>query len=194
MKMTKRDCDIQLTLSRNKICGQKGELIVNGQEYGFATTEGTGQFFGRLIGIMSSFLGCCGNYDQQFFDQNAKKDDPEDGHFRLRGTMRWGYLGSYWNWHFVRDVESCPSWREENELILHVTEYIDGVNEENQFTLRLPIKDFAYAVSKCATEVIKREGFWGYYNFAEQCEDFNVRQFLYIKAYALDVSEDLGKR
>lgn len=48
-----------------------------------------------------------------------------------------------------------------------------------KYTLNLPIKYFAYAMAKCATEVIKREGFWGYYDFAEQCKDFNMRKFLY---------------
>ena len=192
MELTKRDCNIQMTLSRCKYCGQQGKLIVDGQEYLFATTDGLGQFFGRLIGIMSSFLGCCGNFDQQFLDRNEMIDNQDNGHLRLHGTMLWDCRGSYWQWHFVQDVDSCPSWREKNKLTLHVTEHLYGEKTDNRFTLCFPMKDFAYAVAKCATEVIKREGFWGYYNFAEKCEDFNVRQFLYLKAYALGVSEEMG--
>lgn len=189
MKMTKRDCNIQMTLSRDKYCGQRGKLIVNGQEFEFATTDGLGQFFGHLIGIMCSFLGCTGYYDQKFFDKKAGKDDPDDGHHRLHGSVFWENNGRYWEWKIVRDVEYCYTWREENELAIHVTECSKTTKE---FTLNLPIKDFAYAVAKCATEVIKREGFWGYYTFAEQCEDFDIRQFLYVKAFALDISEGMG--
>ncbi len=178
-----------MTLSRGKYCGQHGKLIVNNQEYVFATTDGLGQFFGKLMGIMCSFLGCTGNYDQQFFDKKAKKDDPDDGHFRLHGKILWEYRGSYWEWHFVRDVESCYTWREDNDLTINVKECTE---KTINYSLCLPIRDFAYAVAKCATEVIKREGFWGYYEFAEECEDFNVRQFLYLKAYALGISEKMG--
>ena len=183
MKLNKRNCDVEMTLDECEICGQCGVLKIEGEKIHFATTDGCGQFFGQLMHLMTCLMGLekvnRNNHIGLTYKSNTHPTKAE-------GEVKWGYLGHDVTWKLSRIFDGTPLYED-----FVCTLKVEARNKNYSF--KLSFKELCYAVAKCGTEVLKRFGIMGYTRFAEQFEDFNLREFLEIKAFALDLVLEMGE-
>ncbi len=182
MSFERRICNIDMTLNECQICGQRGSLKIEEKEIPFATTDGHGQFFGQLMHVMNCLL-CIPRVNRNkhigiTYDYSLPLTKAE-------GEVIWDYLGRSVRWKLSRLLSDGPL-NEDFICALKVE------TRETHYTFEVPFRELCYAVAKCGTNVLKQFGIVGYTRFAEEYEDFNIREFIEIKAFALGLELEMG--
>lgn len=186
MKLRKRTCGIQMNMEERG--GQRGWLEINGERVNFWAIDGMTDFFGQLIHVLCGLLGmprchCSGHRKTKFVR--------DDRYSKLVGTMNWDCQGAYSYWTLTRDVTKSNNWHEDFLLHMQIKDYAGGEDEVVK-NINVVFRDFCYAVAKCGTEFLKEHGIFGYLQTTSEYEDINLREFLAVKAFALDVADEIG--
>ncbi len=192
MNPKQRKCDITMVLEAGDYCGQKGYLEIGSAQYPFRTSDGMGQFYGQLLHVLCGLLGI----RRTNLDGHGRvkfSDDPDEyGNERRRciGYVDWDDLGKRITWALTRDITQNPARYTDFTLQLHIGGSYDAQPYDETF--EFSARDFCYAVCRCGTEILREYGICGYPTVADTVEDINLREFLLLKAFALQVEEEFG--
>ena len=187
MSFEKRDCSIEMTLEDFRDYGQKGILKIEGQELSFASMRRTGQFFGQLIHVMNDLL-CLPKVKKN--NSARLKIDYSVPYTKAEGEVLWDFYYHHRNtvrWRLSRLLSIGPLY--EDFICTFKVE-----SKEAHHTFEVSFRELCYAVAKCGTEALKQFGIVGYTKHTCFFEDFNVREFLEIKAFALGLESEMSLR
>ena len=105
-----------------------------------------------------------GEYDYAYLAYLAKFD--------------WDEEGSGIDWK----IEKIPSKKIDFDVQLELT--ITGRKNDGIYKFTIDYRDLCYATAKLCTEIVKKCGFWGYFN-TYWSKDIDIYDLLYLKAWAL---------
>lgn len=194
MKWQKRKCPIKMELSAIGSGWSDVSLDICGDHHEWSVSGCLGDGVGALVESLYA-LYPCHVYDQReqsrikAFDEYV--GDFKNGRYvnlRPRGSSDSGFVRFPKRVEFFWDLEGAEvEWTitresgDAKDFMLNIE--LKDVDDSESKTYRYDVKysDFCYAVGKALTQVVKINGFSGFYASVWEC-DVNVRQLCFLKA------------
>lgn len=195
MKWQKRDCPINLELVAYGSGWEDITLYICGDHHWWSVSGCLGDGFGALVESLYALypdqprdeyearrLAECDEYvgeykDGQFVNLRPReKGDSSCFHFPKRAEFYWDLEGAGGvAWKITR--ESGPA----KEFNITIELRCGDEDDATQYKYEVRYSDLCYAVGKAMTEVVKKNGFAGFYVSVWE-SDINVRHLCFLKA------------
>ena len=190
MKLQKRDCPINFEFKRC-VAGWL-DIVVNieQQKFDASISYCMGPSLNALVEALVAFnpeypdRGYESKYVEYKKVQFGKNEDDYE-YLPYLAKFIWDEEGSDVDWK----IEKVPSKKIDFDVQLELT--ISGRKNDGVYKFTVDYGDLCYATAKLCTEIIKKCGFWGYYN-NYWVKHIDIYDLLYLKAWALKATKMLN--
>ncbi len=193
LKLNKRNCDLQIKLTPIGADFQKVQMRIDGSRRDFLLSGVMGSQFSSFL----TALYCL--YDEEDLEHwhylrrshNLKRErSPErnNGNYTTVAELYWN--GERYGYTTVKLIRESPTTLPMPSGVSDPVRII--IRERKNKSYTVDGRDLCYAVAKAYTDALKKYGFKGFYKSSagyDPGDSVNLRELLFVKAYALDALE-----